>query len=290
MNAFDEEVQDRIASNGRNQALRGARSSCRAIAPKYSYTLVALPSDIRTRRTSGDAGADLAVQPDLIVRPDCHGGSRSFGRRSSSSTRLRLPQECSRGRGGRRHRAHNRSAIGGPSMIRRITIIEGRASYRRARPGGVPRGCRARADRLDAPHPATSRRARCLRSAHTVGSCCSCSTPLSRSCRRTRSRQPVGSGTTADRRDRYLLPTPEFEIDGRIDTSCSQAPAWVSEAGSVMSPTFSLVYPTRPAEFAGRLCASSVSASRASRSSSPTTTSTRTCRASRPAARAACRT
>lgn len=131
MSAFDSEVQDRIASNGRNQALRQAARAFMAesIQPKYSYNFSWLGRPIIQYPQDMVAMQELiwSIQPDLIVETGiAHGGSLILW-----ASLLELNAACGGSQEG--HvvgvdidiRAHNRSAIEAHPMNRRITMIEG---------------------------------------------------------------------------------------------------------------------------------------------------------------------
>lgn len=131
MKPFDEEVRDRIADNGRNEALRGtARAFMRAsIEAKYSYNFSWLGRPIIQYPQDIVAMQELIweLQPDLIIETGiAHGGSLILW-----ASLLELNAAC----GGPPHaravgididiRAHNRAAIEAHPMLRRITMIEG---------------------------------------------------------------------------------------------------------------------------------------------------------------------
>lgn len=131
MNAFDSEVRDRIAANGRNQALRDAARAFMAesIQPKYSYNFSWLGRPIIQYPQDMVAMQELiwSIQPDLIVETGiAHGGSLILW-----ASLLELNAACGGPQDG--HvvgvdidiRAHNRSAIEAHPMNRRITMIEG---------------------------------------------------------------------------------------------------------------------------------------------------------------------
>lgn len=131
MKPFDEEVQDRIADNGRNEALRtAARAFMReSTQPKYSYNFSWLGRPIIQYPQDIVAMQELiwAVQPDLIIETGiAHGGSLILW-----ASLLELNAAC----GGPEHarvvgvdidiRANNRTAIEAHPMYKRITMIEG---------------------------------------------------------------------------------------------------------------------------------------------------------------------
>jgi cephalosporin hydroxylase len=131
MSSFDEEVRERIASNGRNHALRSAaRAFMRAsIPPKYSYNFSWLGRPIIQYPQDIVAMQELiwAVQPDVIVETGiAHGGSLILW-----ASLLELNAACGGPQDARvvgvdvDIRAHNRTAIEAHPMNGRITMIEG---------------------------------------------------------------------------------------------------------------------------------------------------------------------
>jgi cephalosporin hydroxylase len=131
MNAFDEEVQARIADNGRNRPLRSAASTFmrESTQPKYSYNFSWLGRPIIQYPQDIVAMQELiwALQPDLVVETGiAHGGSLILW-----ASLLELNAAC----GGPQEarvlgvdidiRAHNRTAIEAHPMVKRITMIEG---------------------------------------------------------------------------------------------------------------------------------------------------------------------
>ncbi len=131
MDSFDKDVQDRIAANGRNEALRdAARAFMReSTQPKYSYNFSWLGRPIIQYPQDIVAMQELiwALQPDLIVETGiAHGGSLILW-----ASLLELNAAC----GGPQDahvigvdidiRAHNRAAIEAHPMFRRISMIEG---------------------------------------------------------------------------------------------------------------------------------------------------------------------
>jgi cephalosporin hydroxylase len=131
MKPFDEEVEERIAANGRNAALRRAADAFlrESIQPKYSYNFSWLGRPIIQYPQDMVAMQELvwAVQPDLIVETGiAHGGSLIM-----YASLLELNAAC----GGTPDarvvgvdidiRAHNRAAIEAHPMHRRISMIEG---------------------------------------------------------------------------------------------------------------------------------------------------------------------
>ena len=131
MNPFDEEVRDRIADNGRNEALREAASAFmrESTQPKYSYNFTWLGRPIIQYPQDIVAMQELiwALQPDLIIETGiAHGGSLVL-----YASLLELNAACGGPQDARvvgidiDIRAHNRSAIEAHPMSRRIMMIEG---------------------------------------------------------------------------------------------------------------------------------------------------------------------
>ena len=131
MKPFDEEVEERIAANGRNAALRQAADAFmrESIQPKYSYNFSWLGRPIIQYPQDMVAMQELvwAVQPDLIVETGiAHGGSLIM-----YASLLELNAACGGPPDARvvgvdiDIRAHNRAAIEAHPMHRRITMIEG---------------------------------------------------------------------------------------------------------------------------------------------------------------------
>jgi len=131
MESFDEEVQERIAENGRNEALRAAAQAflLESTQPKYSYNFSWLGRPIIQYPQDIVAMQELiwALQPDLIIETGiAHGGSLILW-----ASLLELNAAC----GGPRNakvigididiRAHNRKAIEAHPLFKRITMIEG---------------------------------------------------------------------------------------------------------------------------------------------------------------------
>ena len=131
MKPFDEEVQERIAENGRNEALRTAAQAFlrESTRPKYSYNFSWLGRPIIQYPQDIVAMQELiwALQPDLIIETGiAHGGSLILW-----ASLLELNAAC----GGPRNakvigididiRAHNRKAIEAHPLFKRITMIEG---------------------------------------------------------------------------------------------------------------------------------------------------------------------
>src|SRR6478752_9781314 len=131
MKTFDLEVTDRIAANGRNEALgESARTFLVASAEaRYSYNfswlgrpIIQYPQDILAMQE-----LIWSLQPELIVETGiAHGGSLIF-----SASMLELNAACGGPKDARvvgvdiDIRAHNRAAIEAHPMMRRITMIEG---------------------------------------------------------------------------------------------------------------------------------------------------------------------
>ena len=131
MKSFDEEVQERIAANGRNQALRAAASAFmrESTQPKYSYNFSWLGRPIIQYPQDIVAMQELvwALQPDLIIETGiAHGGSLILW-----ASLLELNAACGGPQDGRALgididiRAHNRAAIEAHPLFKRITMIEG---------------------------------------------------------------------------------------------------------------------------------------------------------------------
>ena len=131
MSAFDEEVEERIADNGRNEALHSAAGAFmrESIRPKYSYNFSWLGRPIIQYPQDIVAMQELiwALQPDLIVETGiAHGGSLILW-----ASLLELNAACGGPQDARvvgvdiDIRAHNRTAIEAHPMVKRITMIEG---------------------------------------------------------------------------------------------------------------------------------------------------------------------
>jgi cephalosporin hydroxylase len=131
MDPFEKEVQDRIAANGRNTALRNAARTfmSESTQPRYSYNFSWLGRPIIQYPQDIVAMQELiwALKPDLIVETGiAHGGSLILW-----ASLLELNAAC----GGPRDahvigvdidiRAHNRAAIETHPMFRRISMLEG---------------------------------------------------------------------------------------------------------------------------------------------------------------------
>ena len=131
MKPFDEEVQERLAANRRNEALRSsARTFMReSTQPKYSYNfswlgrpIIQYPQDIVAMQE-----LTWALQPDLIIETGiAHGGSLIL---YASLLELNAvaggPQEARVIGIDIDIRAHNRAAIEAHPFARRIDMIEG---------------------------------------------------------------------------------------------------------------------------------------------------------------------
>jgi cephalosporin hydroxylase len=131
MKPFDEEVQERLAANGRNEALRSsARTFMReSTQPKYSYNfswlgrpIIQYPQDIVAMQE-----LTWALQPDLIIETGiAHGGSLIL---YASLLELNAvaggPQDARVIGIDIDIRAHNRSAIEAHPLFRWIEMIEG---------------------------------------------------------------------------------------------------------------------------------------------------------------------
>lgn len=131
MEAFDEEVRERINDNGQNERLIEAAHAftMASITSKYSYNFswlgrpfIQYPQDIIAMQE-----IIWSVQPDLIIETGiAHGGSLIF-----SASMLELNAAC----GGPANaevlgvdidiRAHNRAAIEAHPMSKRISMIQG---------------------------------------------------------------------------------------------------------------------------------------------------------------------
>lgn len=131
MNPFDEEVQERIAANGRNQELKAAaRTFMReSTQPKYSYNFSWLGRPIIQYPQDIVAMQELiwTLQPDLVLEAGiAHGGSLILW-----SSLLELNAACGGPPDARvvgidiEIRSHNRAAIEAHPLSKRITMIEG---------------------------------------------------------------------------------------------------------------------------------------------------------------------
>jgi cephalosporin hydroxylase len=129
--SYDEEVRERVAANGRNEALLSAARAFTAAAtvPKYSYNFSWLGRPIIQYPQDMIAMQELiwSLQPDLIIETGiAHGGSLVF-----YASLLELNAAC----GGPSKasvvgvdieiRPHNRVAIEAHPMHRRIAMLEG---------------------------------------------------------------------------------------------------------------------------------------------------------------------
>ena len=131
MNPFEQEVDERVAANGRNESLRHAANAFmrESTGPKYSYNFSWLGRPIIQYPQDIVAMQELiwAVQPDLIIETGiAHGGSLVLW-----ASLLELNAACGGPPDGRvvgidiDIRAHNRAAIEAHPMHRRIAMIEG---------------------------------------------------------------------------------------------------------------------------------------------------------------------
>jgi cephalosporin hydroxylase len=131
MDPFEKEVQDRIAANGRNTALRNAARTfmSESTQPRYSYNFSWLGRPIIQYPQDIVAMQELiwTVQPDLIVETGiAHGGSLILW-----ASLLELNAACGGPQDGRvigvdiDIRSHNRAAIEAHPMFRRISMLEG---------------------------------------------------------------------------------------------------------------------------------------------------------------------
>jgi len=131
MKPFDEEVRERIAANGRNEALRSsARSFMReSTQPKYSYNfswlgrpIIQYPQDIVAMQE-----LTWALQPDLIIETGiAHGGSLIlYASLLELNAAAGGPQDARVIGIDIDIRAHNRAAIEAHPLSRRIEMIEG---------------------------------------------------------------------------------------------------------------------------------------------------------------------
>ena len=131
MKAFSDEVRERIAANGENEALveAGHAFTEASTEPKYSYNfswlgrpIIQYPQDIVALQE-----IIWSVQPDLIIETGiAHGGSLIL-----SASILELIAACGGSPNGEvvavdiDIRAHNRAAIEAHPMCKRITMFEG---------------------------------------------------------------------------------------------------------------------------------------------------------------------
>jgi cephalosporin hydroxylase len=131
MSAFEKEVEDRIAANGKDERLLAhASEMMRAtIASRYSYNFSWLGRPIIQYPQDIVAMQELiwSIQPDLIIETGiAHGGSLIF-----SASMLELNAVC----GGPQNakvlgvdidiRAHNRKAVESHPLSRRIEMLQG---------------------------------------------------------------------------------------------------------------------------------------------------------------------
>lgn len=130
MNNFAKEVEERIESNGRNDALKESAHAFMeaSLQPKYSYNFSWLGRPIIQYPQDMIAMQEIIwqVKPDLIIETGiAHGGSLVF-----SASMLELVATCGGGEGevlgiDIEIRPHNRQAIESHPMIKRIGMIEG---------------------------------------------------------------------------------------------------------------------------------------------------------------------
>lgn len=130
MNNFAKEVEERIESNGRNDALKESAHAFMeaSLQPKYSYNFSWLGRPIIQYPQDMIAMQEIIwqVKPDLIIETGiAHGGSLIF-----SASMLELVATCGGGEGEVLGididiRPHNRQAIEAHPMIKRIGMIEG---------------------------------------------------------------------------------------------------------------------------------------------------------------------
>jgi cephalosporin hydroxylase len=131
MNAFEQEVRERLDANGRNKSLQASANGLMqaSFGPQYSYNFSWLGRPIIQYPQDVIAMQELiwSIQPDLIIETGiAHGGSLIF-----SASMLELNAAC----GGPKEaevlgididiRSHNRKAIEAHPMFKRISMIEG---------------------------------------------------------------------------------------------------------------------------------------------------------------------
>jgi cephalosporin hydroxylase len=127
---FEQEVQQRIAAIGQDEALktRAHEFMEASLAPKYSYNFSWLGRPIIQYPQDMVAMQEIIwqVQPDLIIETGiAHGGSLIF-----SASMLELIASCTGQQGEVLGldidiRAHNRAAIEAHPLFKRISLIEG---------------------------------------------------------------------------------------------------------------------------------------------------------------------
>jgi cephalosporin hydroxylase len=131
MKSFDDEVVERVAANGSNNALIEAAVAFTeaSTGPKYSYNFAWLGRPIIQYPQDMIAMQELiwSVQPDLVIETGiAHGGSLVF-----YASLLELNAICGGPQGASvlgidiDIRAHNRTAIEAHPMSKRISMIEG---------------------------------------------------------------------------------------------------------------------------------------------------------------------
>ena len=128
--SFEQEVQQRIAAIGKDEALktRAAEFMQASLAPKYSYNFSWLGRPIIQYPQDMIAMQEIIwqVQPDLIIETGiAHGGSLIF-----SASMLELLASCTGNQGEVLGldidiRPHNRAAIEAHPLFKRITMLEG---------------------------------------------------------------------------------------------------------------------------------------------------------------------
>lgn len=128
--SFEQEVQQRIAAIGENQALKNRADEFMqaSLAPKYSYNFSWLGRPIIQYPQDMVAMQEIIwqVQPDLIIETGiAHGGSLIF-----SASMLELIASCTGVEGEVLGldidiRPHNRAAIEAHPLFKRISMIEG---------------------------------------------------------------------------------------------------------------------------------------------------------------------
>lgn len=229
MSDFDEEVTQRLAANGRDQALKTSAADFmqRSTGPKYSYNFSWLGRPIIQYPQDMVAMQEIiwTVQPDLVIETGiAHGGSLIF-----SAAMLELNAACGGPPDARvlgidiDIRAHNRRAIEAHPMFRRISMIEGSSiagdviAQVRAAAAGMPRVLVC----LDSNHTHDHVLAELEAFAPltTLGSYCVVfDTVVDDLATDTYPDRPWGPGNNPKTALRQYLQThPEFEIDERFD-------------------------------------------------------------------------
>jgi len=128
--SFEQEVQQRIAAIGQDDALKAKADAFMeaSLAPKYSYNFSWLGRPIIQYPQDMVAMQEIIwqVQPDLIIETGiAHGGSLIF-----SASMLELIASCTGQQGEVLGldidiRSHNRTAIEAHPLFKRISLIEG---------------------------------------------------------------------------------------------------------------------------------------------------------------------